>query len=362
MAIYLSNDEVGAVLDMATCIAVFDAALGELSQGRATNEPRSHGYLPGHGQGALFRMKLFHGGVAALGAYALRVVTDTLEQHTVAGMRRSTHRRGFNKILVFSLDTGDLVGIVEDHLLQQIRVGAETAVVARKLARSDAGVVGLVGSGRQAATQLQGLAAVRPLRHVRVFSPTREHRQTFASRMSAELGVPVEAVGSAREAVRGADLVVAATNSSEPVLHGDWLEPGMHVTSIVNSDKRLRRREVDDEVLRRCTPIVISTREQVANDEPADIYEPLRAGVIDAAELLPMVELFGDHPGRLTDDQITLHKNNGMSIQFVAAAATALDGARKLGPRSGAARPAAGARADDGVGGSASGCGSRQRE
>ena len=348
MAIYLSNVEVGAVLDMASCIELFEEALRELAEGRATNEPRAHGYLPGRDPGTLFRMKLFHGGVASLGAYAVRVVTDALVPGTVAGMRRSAHRRGFDKILVFSLDDGDLIGIVEDDLLQRIRVGAESAVVARKLARPDAGVVGLLGSGRQAATQLHGLAAVRPLREVRVYSPTREHRETFAARMTEELRVPVSAVGDARDAVAGADLVVTATNTSEPVLHGSWLEPGMHVISLVNSDKRLRRRELDDEVLRRCDPIVISARDQVANDEPADIFEPLRAGLIDWQELVPMVELFADHPGRRSDDQVTLHKNNGMSIQFVAAAAAALDAARELGlglhlpdvlQASGAARP-----------------------
>src|SRR5680860_5204 len=120
--------------------------------------------------------------------------------------------------------------------------------------------------------------------------------------------------------------------TTEPVLHGAWLEPGMHVISLVNSDKRLRRREVDDEVLRRCDPIIISARDQVANDEPADIFDPLRAGIIQWDALTPMVELFAsDHPGRLRDDQITLHKNNGLAIQFVAAAAVALQAACERG-------------------------------
>lgn len=331
MAIYLSNDDVAAVLDMRTCIEVFDAALLDLARGRATNEPRVHGYLAGGDEGSVFRMKLFHGGLAAADAYALRVVTDSLAPRTVAGMQRSEHRRGFDKIFVFSLSSGALLGVVEDDLLQQIRVGAESAVVARKLARPDAEVLGLLGSGRQAVTQLRGMAAVRRLREVRVFSPTAERRLAFASRMSTELGIRVEAVEDPRQAVRGADLVVAATNSSQPVLRGAWLEPGMHVVSIVNSDKHLRRREVDDEVMRRCSPIVISTREQVANDEPADIFEPLQADVIGWEKLVPMVELFGDHPGRQSEAQITLHKNNGMAIQFTAAAAAALDSARRLG-------------------------------
>lgn len=332
MAVYLSNDDVRQVLTMSACIEAFDSALQELAEGRAANEPRSHGYLAGPRDGTVFRMKLFHGGVTALGMYALRVLTDFLEPRTVAGMERETQERRFNKILVFSLETGDLVGVVEDDFLQRLRVGAESAVVARRLARHDAEVVGLLGSGRQAVTQLLGLAEVRPLREVRVFSPTAARRQDFAVRMSDRLGIPVVAVDEAVAAVRGADIVVAATNTTEPVLHGAWLEPGMHVISLVNSDKRLRRREVDDEVLRRCDPIIISARDQVANDEPADIFDPLRAGIIQWDALTPMVELFAsDHPGRLRDDQITLHKNNGLAIQFVAAAAVALQAACERG-------------------------------
>lgn len=331
MAIYLSNEEVRQVLDMPRCIEVFHAALQELVAGRATSEPRAHGYLSDP-DGRMFRMKLFHGGATALGAYALRVVTDFLEPRTVAGMSRRDQRRRFNKILVFSLETGDLIGIVEDDYLQRLRVGAESAVVARKLARPDAAVLGLIGAGRQARTQLMGLAEVCALREVRVYSPTRENRRAFAAEMTEQVGVPVTAVETAQDAVVGADIAVAATNSSEPVLRGAWLEPGMHVISIVNSDKNLPRREVDDEVMRRSSPIVISSREQVSNDEPADVFGPLRAGVISWGKLLPMVELFGnDQAGRRSDDQITMHKNNGMSIQFVAAAASALASARELG-------------------------------
>lgn len=331
MAIYLSNNDVRRVLDMPRCIEAFDMALRELSEGRAVNQPRSHSYLPGPQPDSVFRIKLFNGGVTALGTYALRVLTDFLEMRSVGDTKRQVQDRRFNKILVFSLESGDLIGVVEDDYLQRLRVGAESAVVARQLARADSEVVGLLGSGRQAVTQLLGLAEVRPLREVKVFSPTLEHRQMFADRMSGELGIPVRAVDEAREAIRGADIVVAATNSSNPVLHGTWLEPGMHAISLVNSDKHHRRREVDDEVMRICNPIIISDYEQVASDEPADIFDPLRSGLIDWDKLISMADLFGNHPGRVSEDQITMHKNNGLSIQFAAATAIAVQGALELG-------------------------------
>src|SRR5665811_1221340 len=90
VAVYLSNDDVRQVLTMSACIEALDSALQELAEGRAANEPRSHGYLAGPRDGTVFRMKLFHGGVTALGMYALRVLTDFLEPRTVAGMERET--------------------------------------------------------------------------------------------------------------------------------------------------------------------------------------------------------------------------------------------------------------------------------
>jgi ornithine cyclodeaminase/alanine dehydrogenase-like protein (mu-crystallin family) len=260
------------------------------------------------------------------------VLTDFLRTDMVDGLPRQAQQRRLDRILVFSLETGELVGILEDDYLQRVRVGAEAAVAARKLARQDAATIGLLGSGRQAASQLQGLCVVRPIRAVRVCSPTPEHRAAFARRMAAELGIAVEPVADAPAAVRGADIVVAATSTSEPTLRGAWLEPGQHVISIVNADKTVRRREVDDEVMRRCTPIIISTREQVQQDEPADIYEPLRVGLITWDKLLPMADLeAGLAPGRATPEQITMHKNNGMAIQFAAAAGVALERAREMG-------------------------------
>jgi alanine dehydrogenase len=332
MALYLSNADVRRALDMPTCVAEFEAAVLELAAGRAANAPRSHGYLPGPTAGSVFRLKLFHGGVTARGVYALRVLTDFLAPETVAGVERQAEDRRFNKLFVFSLATGDLLGIVEDDYLQRLRVGAESATIARHLTRPDATTVGLLGSGRQAATQLLGLCAVRPIQAVRVYSPTAAHREAFAAQMTAALGLPVTPVDDAQAAVRGADIVVAATNTSEPVLHGAWLEPGMHVISLVNSDKHLPRREVDDALMARCTPIVISTREQVENDEPADIYEPLRRRLIGWDKLVPMADLAaGRHPGRTSREQITLHKNNGLSIQFAVAAAAALERAHVQG-------------------------------
>src|SRR5687768_8647477 len=117
-------------------------------------------------------------------------------------------------MLLFSLENGSLLAILPDGIIQRLRVGASSALATRAMARADARTVGQVGAGAQAASQLVGLAAVRDLERVRVFSPTPARRHKFADDLSERLGIPVEPVDDARAAVEGADIALAATNSA----------------------------------------------------------------------------------------------------------------------------------------------------
>ena len=137
------------------------------------------------------------------------------------------------------------------------------------MAREDACVVGLLGAGAQAASQLLGLAAVRQLESVRVFSPTADRRRAFAERLGLRLGVPVQATPGPREAIEGADIILAATNSAAPVIEADWLIPGMHVGFI-------REFEMSDAVLARAEFWV-----------PGALGEPIRTRGSAVREYLP---------------------------------------------------------------------------
>ena len=132
-------------------------------------------------------------------------------------------------MLLFSLEHGGLLAIIPDGIIQHLRVGASSALAAAAMARPEARTLGLIGAGGQAQAQLLGLAEVRDLSSVRVYSPRPERRGAFAAEMRERLGVSVEAVDSARAAVEGADLVATATNAARPVLDAEWLSPGQHV-------------------------------------------------------------------------------------------------------------------------------------
>jgi ornithine cyclodeaminase/alanine dehydrogenase-like protein (mu-crystallin family) len=175
--------------------------------------------------------------------------------------------------------------------------------------------------------------AVRPLTKIKVYSPTKENREKFAREMSKETGIEVVPVASAEEAVRGSDIVNAATNTVDPVVEGRWLEPGMHVTSLVGGDGYLPRRELDDEAVMRANLIVVGYKPQIFIDKQAEFYERIERGIVKAEDLHELGDLLnGKCRGRKDDEEITFFKNNtGMGIQFAATARKMYDKAKTKG-------------------------------
>jgi ornithine cyclodeaminase/alanine dehydrogenase-like protein (mu-crystallin family) len=272
-------------------------------------------------------MRNFQGALPKLGVAGIRLTTDM-----VGGKAHRPDLRPFGAFLLFDINSAALLAVIHDHELQRIRVGAETGVAMRHLACSDAATVGILGAGFQAETQLAAACAVRPIKSVEVYSPTVERRTTFAGRMEELLSLPVKPVTSAQQAVAEKDIVLAATNASSPVLDGAWLKPGAHVTSIVNSDQRFPRRELDNATFQRAKLIAIGYLEQTRQDHAADIFEAIEAGALDWQRIGQLGEyLTGAKPGRTAPDDITVFKNNGLAVEFVALAAKVYERARAQG-------------------------------
>lgn len=315
MAILITDRDVQALLTMTDAIDIAELALRELHQDRATNRPRQQFYADNGG--ALFMMRNFQGAIPKLGVMGLRITTDV-----IGGAVHRPELRSFGSFMLFDLNDAGLLAIFHDHELQRMRVGAETGVAARYLARPDAKSVGLLGSGYQAETQLAAICAVRAIEKVKVYSPTAANRVAFAASQSKKLAIEIIPVDSARDAIEDADLVLASTNASAPVLDGAWLKPGCHVTSIVNSDQRVPRRELDNRSFGRAAIVGLGSVEQSKNDHAADIFEALEAGELSWERVCEIGDIIvGKHAGRGDDRQITIYKNNGLAIEFVALAA-----------------------------------------
>ena len=191
----------------------------------------------------------------------------------------------------------------------------------RHLANPEASRVGLIGSGKQAVTQLMGVCAVRPIRSVSVFSRRRTECEAFCAQMTEQLQVEVVPAASARAAVEEADVVITATTSGEPVFDGRWLMPGCHINVI--GSNWANRRETDDEALERASLIVTDSVEQ-ARIEAGDLVVPANAGKLDWERVWELADIVaGDGPQRNSSYDITLYKAVGAALEDVTVAARA---------------------------------------
>jgi len=318
----LTTEEAPGLLSMREAIDLSEEAFRDFGQKRARILPRQRLTLPqdAEGEERWFWMNVIPGAVPCHGVAAIRVDAAQTAFPTLGGSRRQVFRgdvSGF--VLVWDLATRELLGIVHDHAVSALRVGATSAVAAKYLAPEGAETLGVIGAGKQAAAQIEALCAVRPsIRSIKVHSPNPSSRARFAETMSARLKVNVSPVSHAEECVRGAQIVVTATNASEPVLFGRWLEPGTHAIGIVSGSRFDMRREHDDEVVRRSDIVVVNLREQITLDDQPELMSPLRKGYTSLERIHELGELcIGQAPRRTQASQITLHNNNtGMGIQF----------------------------------------------
>lgn len=324
----LTNAEIERLVTLADCLDALEVAYRDSAGGGTLGTgSRIDTVLPSSHEGMSYEFTSMEGAIPALGVMALRCLSYHVTTRVVDGVPRRERLVDppggpyAGLILLFSLTDRRLLGVLQDGFISPLRVGATNALAARSLARRDAGVVGLLGTGIQARAQLLGLAAVRRLREVRVFSPNEDHRRAFAREMTESLGVPVQAARSAHETVRGADLVVAATNALEPAFDVEWLEPGAHVTSVQSADVPPALYGLADRVV-----IAIKSgfgRGQAGQYDDAadwDTYPTL-------GELLA-----GKAAGRADERQLTYFANNGgVGFQFAAVGARVLEAAEAQG-------------------------------
>ena len=233
--IIIDNDLVHELLTMKDCIDVQDEAFRGLSTGRSIHRPRVDLYYPCERDDGYFRWGTMEG---ANGNYfAIRMKSDILTWPKASGgqtMEKYCIQPGTYCGVIFLVSTrnGEPLAFINDGVLQHMRVGGGAGLGVKYLSRKDAHVVGMLGSGGMARTYLEAFTCVREITECRVYSPTKAHREEFAAEMAAKFNIKVVAVDSAREAVRGADIVSACTDSLLPVFEADWIEPGMHLTNV----------------------------------------------------------------------------------------------------------------------------------
>jgi ornithine cyclodeaminase len=250
--------------------------------------------------------------IAELGVFGLKAISVFPGNH---GTEYESHQ---GAVMLFETTHGKPLALIDASAITAIRTAAVSAVATKALARADAGDLAILGSGTQAAVHLEAMRLARPLRRVRVWSRSAERARGFAERESARWRISVEMAATARDAVAGADLICTTTASPEPILRGEWLEPGAHVNAVGSSVAFTR--ELDTAAVVR-SRLFVDRRESTLN-EAGDFLFPKKEGAIGDDHIRAEIGevLVGDAKGREAPSEITLFKSLGLAIEDVAAA------------------------------------------
>jgi alanine dehydrogenase len=292
--LFLSESDVRELLPMAKAVELMEALFHRMAAGESQNQPRRRLILP--------TGSVLHYMAGADGPYFGTKVYSTHPKHGA-----------YFLFLLYAAADARPLAIFEANYLGQIRTGAASGYATKLLAREDAATVGMIGSGFQARTQIDAMRTVRPVRRVRVWSRSENKRREFAAQCAQELALDVTAVDTAEEAVRGADIVITATNSREPVLDAGWIAPGTHVNAM--GSNQAQRRELPAELILQADLIAVDSLEQ-ARMESGDLLLALDP---DQWRNRKIVEL-KDVIARPTSDALTIFKSNGIAVEDVTSA------------------------------------------
>jgi ornithine cyclodeaminase/alanine dehydrogenase-like protein (mu-crystallin family) len=310
----LSQQEVEELLDMEGCIEAMEGALSSLARGevhvplRVVIKPPSEdtflGLMPAH-----------RGGGAPL--YSLKTVCVFPDNpHRGLDAHQGT-------VTLFDGETGETRAIMNASAITAIRTAAVSAVATRLLARDDSSELGILGAGVQARSHLESLRLVRDFERIRIYAPTAEHAQSLAAESGAE------AVGTAEEAVRGADVVLTATSSVDPVLRREWLKEGAHVNVVGGRPPTMR--ELD--VATVADSAFYTDKRESAENEAFDYRDALEAGAIGPDHIRGEIGevLIGTAPGRESPEELTVFRSLGLAVEDLAAAQYVVRRARERG-------------------------------
>ena len=353
--LFIHNDVVQEVLTMAECISSQEEAFLGLVTGDSVHRGRIDVMAPCDREDGYYRWGTMEGASNTLGVFAIRMKSDIVYWPTHEDGGRTEEKYCVEPgtfcglVFLFSTRNGEPLAIINDGHLQHMRVGGGAGLGVKYLSRIESQTVGMIGSGGMARTYLEAFCCVRDIRKVKVYSPTKANRETYAAEMSLKLGLEVEPMDNPRDVVRGVDIVSTCTDSMKPVIEPDWLEPGQHVTNLSHVESHPGIIERADVVIQQgqSTTYVSDDNEGIVEMGRGASMVGFIAGSPEERKRLPesnpgfaKVRHFpsftalarGDAPGRTSPDEITLYHNTGyQGLQFAAVGSVVYREARRRG-------------------------------
>lgn len=342
----INNETVQQILDMKGCMEALETGYRDLIQERAVYRSRIDVFVPNDDPRLMYRWGTMEGASRSFETFAIRMKSDMLEWPDGKTVEKYCIEPGTycGLILVFSTRNGGPLAIINDGIIQHMRVGGCAGLGAKYLAREDAAVVGMLGSGGMARSYLMAFNEIRKIGEVRVYSPTKRNRDAYAEEMSGKLGIRVVPVENMEEAVRGCDIIATCTDSIRVVVHEpSWLEAGMHLTCV-------KANEWNPEIVKRCDLAFRMGRSAIKNlDEGMRRIAAETAMVAGTEEEMrriadPEVDIFkGDYPylteimagrlpGRTSSEQKSFFINSGtQGLQFASVAGFVVREAKRRG-------------------------------
>lgn len=311
-ALFLDEACVRQLVTMDDALAAVEEVFGAQGRGGVFNVPRVRAPVKGG------TLRITAAVLSYRGYYGVKV-SSTAVFHSNAGRMFCLYRE----------ESGELCAVVQVFAMGALRTGAASGIATKYLANPDAAVLGVLGSGRQARTQVDAVCAVRPIREIRVWSPRAASREAFCEDVKKVNKINAIPVDSQEAAVRGAEVLITATTSTSPVVQGAWLKPGVHINAIGANFEH--RRELDSATVAATAFIATDDTEQVRY-ESTDLAAPVGEGLLTWDQVHSLGDVVaGKLKGRNTRDDVTLFKSLGVAIEDVALAARAYEKALKLG-------------------------------
>jgi alanine dehydrogenase len=311
MPLLLTEQDVRGLLDMPTTIGAVEESLLRQAAGDGWIHPRRRLALPER----VFLNYMFAADQKAgwMGAKLYSVA------HGVARFI----------VLLYRADSGELAAMIEADYLGQMRTGAASAVATKYMARPEAQSLGIIGTGTQARTQLAAVSEVRDLQTIRAYGRDRGRLEKYCREMSEKLRKPVTPAASPEEAVRGADILITATNAMNPIVSGAWIDLGTHINAI--GANFAQKRELETDAVDRAAIIAVDSIQQ-ANIESGDLIQAFGDDNSRWQQVRELCEIVaGKRPGRKSPEQITLFKSNGIASWDLAVGARIFERAEKEG-------------------------------